>query len=536
MNQLALAGAILVLPLVFFLSRQRSKDEPPSLADTIPFVTNTYQYMTNARDFMKRASHALETSNIVKLRLGPVRMYLIKGGQQVQTMFRKSATMSSDKFILMVFKDLQGTSKEDVAKFVNDKSGRLKAAAPGHENVPTEQRYWYTLHHLSTTNLSLTENTAHLANKYTEFLGEALAKHPLGEWSTVQLFQYLRKDMGESAIKSLCGTRLLEIVPDFSEQFWRFDSGSFQLLNGLPRWLNPKPAQERDKIARMSEKYLNEVFPTFDWEGLSPDTYWEPALGSRHSRELQKWAYDSGMTLQSRAAFFFIFNSVNSNTVPVTTWYMMELLKDPSLYEAIRAEAVQALVTDPVTGRRDFDAQKLVSMPLMQSVFIECMRLHVSIAITREILEDTVMDGFHLKKGSLIQAPTNLGHFDDGVWAREGHPASEFWAERHVKYVKKEDEATGKTTTEKQFVMAGKPSDFFPFGGGVSMCPGRHFAKQEILLTVATLVTRFDMELIEWTHMDGKKSDRAAKDNETYFLNAAVPPDRDVKIRWKRLW
>lgn len=149
----------------------------------------------------------------------------------------------------------------------------------------------------------------------------------------------------------------------------------------------------------------------------------------------------------------------------------MEILKDTSLVNAVRSEASQALVVDPQTGKQEFDAQKLVSMPLMQSIYVECMRLHVSIAITREIMEDTILNGYRLKRGSMIQAPTNLVHQDDEIWDQDGHKASEFWAERHIKYVKKVDDETGRMTTEKQFVLAGKPSEFFPFGESTLIYP-----------------------------------------------------------------
>ena len=69
------------------------------------------------------------------------------------------------------------------------------------------------------------------------------------------------------------------------------------------------------------------------------------------------------------------------------------------------------------------------------------------------------------------------------------------------------------------------------------MCPGRHFAKQEIMSTLAILVTTFDIEIIEWMSLDGKtKSDRPAQDNLKYSGSAAMPPDRDLKVRWKRRW
>jgi hypothetical protein len=68
------------------------------------------------------------------------------------------------------------------------------------------------------------------------------------------------------------------------------------------------------------------------------------------------------------------------------------------------------------------------------------------------------------------------------------------------------------------------------------MCPGRHFAKQEIMLTIAMIITQFDIEFVEWTNIDGSKSYRGPLDDEKYSGAAAVPPDRDMKIRWRRLW
>lgn len=73
-------------------------------------------------------------------------------------------------------------------------------------------------------------------------------------------------------------------------------------------------------------------------------------------------------------------------------------------------------------------------------------------------------------------------------------------------------------------------------GGGSSIYPGRVFAKQEIIMTLAALVTRFDLEFIEWTHPDQSKSDRPAQNDRSYIGAVGIPPDRDMKIRWKRLW
>ncbi|KAK1579310.1 cytochrome P450 [Colletotrichum navitas] len=528
---------IVVLAATFFLLARRSQDEPPSLPEILPFVGNTYQYMTSLPTLMDRASHAMIQSGIVKLWLGPMRLYLIKGEENVQAIFRSSSTFTYEKFILLVIKNLQGSSKEDVEKLSEDKSGRNKAPVPGCENVPQDERYWYQLHHLATENISRTELTNHLAIMYTKFFGQAIEKQPSGEWTTVRLFNFLRKDMGESALKSLCGTRILELVPDYIDQFWRFDSIGVQAVYGLPKWINPKPTEERDKLSHMTQEFLKDAFSTFDWDGPDVDSKWDPIFGSRYIRLLMKWLTDRDMSMRTRAGFHMIsVLGINANTIPVTTWALIEALKDPTLLGALRDEALETITKDPTTGERSFDMAKLVSMPLMQSVYIECMRLHVSIAITREVSEPTTLQGYRLGKGSIVQALTNLMHFDEQTWGQEGHPASEFWAERHIKHVKKVDERTGAVATERQFVMSAKPSEFFPYGGGISICPGRFFAKQEIILSIAMILTRFDLEFVEWTCKDGSKSERPPVDDPHYFGSAAVPPDRDAKIRWKRLW
>jgi len=67
------------------------------------------------------------------------------------------------------------------------------------------------------------------------------------------------------------------------------------------------------------------------------------------------------------------------------------------------------------------------------------------------------------------------------------------------------------------------------------MCPGRHFAKQEIMSTLAIILTTFDIEMVQWVSIDGKtESDRPAQDNFKYSGSAALPPDRDLQVRWRR--
>lgn len=203
----------------------------------------------------------------------------------------------------------------------------------------------------------------------------------------------------------------------------------------------------------------------------------------------------------------------------------MEIIKDSSLLQAVREEIETAVITDNETGKRTIDPQKIVTLPLLQSIFTETLRLRINFNITRDVKESIVLNGHTIPKGSMLQAPMMVAHYDEAIWAAAGHTASEFWAERHIKYV------SGKRT----FAMAGHMSSYFPFGGGANICPGRHLAKFEILTTVGLIISEFDIELDGWTKPDGSPSDRAAESDKRYCGAGAMPPDRDMKVRWKRI-
>ena len=154
---------------------------------------------------------------------------------------------------------------------------------------------------------------------------------------------------------------------------------------------------------------------------------------------------------------------LNSNTIPVTTWGMIELARDPALFQIVREEVLSTYVTDPASGKRIIDAQKLVLLPVLQAVYIELMRLHVSINITREVMEPITMGGYKLEKGVLLQAPTEVAHYDERIWSVEDHPASEFWPGRHLEYETTRD-VDGKETVTPKFVMTGRSNNFIPYG------------------------------------------------------------------------
>ncbi|KAF4624105.1 hypothetical protein G7Y89_g14068 [Cudoniella acicularis] len=213
-------------------------------------------------------------------------------------------------------------------------------------------------------------------------------------------------------------------------------------------------------------------------------------------------------------------------------WTILYILKDPTLLTAIRSEISTAYSDAPFPST--LDVEKLVSLPLLQSTLTEALRLHMNFNLMRNVNAPINMDGYTLRKGAMLQAPMLVAHYDEEAWGSEGHPASVFWAERHIRYKEERDEA-GDVVRRREFVMAGRPSAYFPFGGGQQICPGRHFAKHEILITIALLVSKFEIEVVGWTKLDGSPSEREAGSDARFSGAGAMPPDRDLKMRWKKI-
>lgn len=145
---------------------------------------------------------------------------------------------------------------------------------------------------------------------------------------------------------------------------------------------------------------------------------------------------------------------LNANSIATATWALFEMVQDSSLWKAVRDEAEPVFETNE-NGERVLNIQKLLSLPLLQSVYAETLRMHIASNITREVISETAtVAGYRLPKNALVQAPTSIAHMNEQVWGVKGHPASEFWAYRHVRH----------QNDKVEFGMAAGPNDFFPYG------------------------------------------------------------------------
>jgi cytochrome P450 len=158
-----------------------------------------------------------------------------------------------------------------------------------------------------------------------------------------------------------------------------------------------------------------------------------------------------------------------TNVVPTVFWLLCYIYTDTLLLRDLRDELEAVFGTEG-----EIEAGKLRECKLLNSTFQEIQRVKQHGNAVRFVTADTRLDGYLLKKGSIIQIPSAVLHTAPASW---GEDVSTFNARRFL-------DVNEKTARQRGFM---------PFGGGRHLCPGRHLAFTEALGFVAAFVMGFEM-------------------------------------------
>ncbi|ETS76480.1 hypothetical protein PFICI_11867 [Pestalotiopsis fici W106-1] len=535
---------LVVLGILFSLfivsgTVSRRRNEPPRMQETIPYVSNILLFMTDQAAFLDLVQKTFKKtgSHVIKCYIGFRPLFFVAGPRNVQRLFGSPDVLDGN-FIHFLLMSMQwGMSATELSKFKKDRSGRLPKPIPGSGPVTEDQRYWRSHSRLYTDFLS--------DPRYSEALGSDFLRRftaqldqwqedTASEWTTARLLGTLKTQMSRCAAETLFGTRLFDLNPGFTECYWQYDEVAGKLLLGLPSFLMPEAARAKRRLHAMVRRHIDSAWASQSAGDVDAECLWEPHFGSRLSRESAMWMRAQGFSDHAAAGHTLAsLFGLNGNTVPITAWALMELIKDPSLLAAVRSEILEGGL-NAETG--ELDAQRVMNLALLQSIYIETMRLHVSFNVSREVRDGPfeIVPGCWADTGAIIQTCSTVAHLDEEVWGVDQHPASEFWAWRHVQTEEAYDDLTGRMASRSRFVMRARPTSFFPYGGGYWVCPGRHFGKMEIMLALALIVIRFDLEFVKWTNLDGSETDRPAVDDKRYAGSIAMFPDRDLCFRWRK--
>ena len=173
------------------------------------------------------------------------------------------------------------------------------------------------------------------------------------------------------------------------------------------------------------------------------------------------------------------------NTVPTLFYLLYHIFSDRSLLHSLRAEFQSS--TPRGTQEKDSEQREInldtttlrENCPLLSSTYQEVLRLYSRGATARLVTQDTILNNqYLLTKGSVLMMPASVLHFSPAIWGQ-----TDFQARRFLKH----DAAAGGP-------KKGSAAAYRPFGGGSSLCPGRHFASAEILALAAVILFQYDIE------------------------------------------
>ena len=211
-----------------------------------------------------------------------------------------------------------------------------------------------------------------------------------------------------------------------------------------------------------------------------------------------------------------LLSSANVNAIPSAAWLVIDILRQPSLFARVLPE-VEPFILPDEGQRKRLDILELCNNPLLQSIYAETLRIRTANMLPRIIQTgEQPLKNWRFPKKAAVFILGNIAAFDKKVWNTGGdedpHPIHEFWADRFLIYPNnprsgplRHQELTPNISAKNneaidikrpQFSTAGLTGAWIPYGGGMNMCPGRHFAKQELIGTFAMLCAHFDLEIL----------------------------------------
>ncbi|PRP93189.1 Lanosterol 14-alpha demethylase [Enhygromyxa salina] len=313
----------------------------------------------------------------------------------------------------------------------------------------------------------------------------------LGERRELELYRFIWELMFAAGTDALFGDALAD--PELARAFEDFDRDFPLMVAGMPDFMVKQGVVGREALVGRLGANIEAGAPELsEWM-------------KRRREIIRACALEPEQIGCMQAAVLW---AAHANTIPAAFWALVHLIHDREAGAAVRAE---------LAACDTFDTEALDSLRLLDSAIREALRLSSgSLTVRRAMLDfelGTPSGSWALREGDRVCIAPYLSHRDPEIFEEpERYRHDRFYIERGV----------------KQFFKGGErvPMPLMPFGAGVSMCPGRFFAINEVKLLVALMLSRFELELAAPGPLPGFDLSRAGL--------GIYPPSHDVVVRLAR--
>ena len=243
-------------------------------------------------------------------------------------------------------------------------------------------------------------------------------------------------------------------------------------------------------------------------------------------------------------ARFEVVNLIGTltSTIRTVTWMLYHLYSTPAALIDCRAEVPKVTSTSQTADGGLLHSIDITALkhqaPILGSTFQEVLRHHALGTSVRQVMQDTMLENrYLLKKDNIVLMPSVSVHTDPNLW---GPTVDEF---HHRRFLKPAKATVVKRTlgTEKGAQQQhGSPpaSAFRAFGGGTTLCPGRHFATTVTMAVTTMFIMRYDLQPIGkrevWPRITAHKTHAvAAVEQMDQMLEVEVSPREGSEGNWK---
>ncbi|KAK7992451.1 cytochrome P450 [Apiospora saccharicola] len=454
--------------------------EPPPVEDSIPFLSPVIAMASKGAKFHQQMKDKYKLP-IYTLRLPGSRLYVINDTALIPVLQRQVRTLSISPIMVRVFSHFMGVSQPGLAIM-----GRDPVQDHGFVHQITIE---------TSKGLAPGPNLDDLNAKAVNILNASLEHAP----TKVKMFEWASHEIMMATTNAVYGPRNPFKDPAVRAAYYKLEGGLITLITGfLPSLL----AKEALKARRV----ISEAFLKYYAEGGLEEA-------SVYARNRYQYPSSLGVPLED-VAKMETGGSIGliSNTMPATFWTLYHTFSNPTVLEDCREEVKKAIREKDGESYLDLAYIKS-SCPLLVSTMQESFRVHSVGMSARAVVEDHFLDGkYLLKKGSTVLIPSTVQHSSPTAW---GQNVDEFNPRRFIKEPKAKH----------------NPVAFRAFGGGATLCPGRHFASTEILAFASIILLRFDIKPVA----DSWDTD-LYKETNAAFRIPKHDIDVELNLRDSRKW
>ncbi|KAI7724575.1 hypothetical protein M8C21_012846, partial [Ambrosia artemisiifolia] len=267
----------------------------------------------------------------------------------------------------------------------------------------------------------------------------------------------------QNAVRKLSELLGAFVVSDYIPYMNRFDLGGYEkemkmtskeIDNIIEGWLkNRKRERESRPQQEVGDQFFMDVLISVLQDASEGDFA----------------GYDHDIIIKATCLAMIIAGS--DTTSATLTRALSLLLNNPNTLKVAQDEI------DELVGRdRLVEESDIKNLVYLDAIIKETLRLYPTapLSVPHESMEDCVMSGYNIPKGTRLLVNLWKIHRDPYIWS----DPFEFKPERFL-------------TSQKDIDLKGNHFELLPFGSGRRMCPGVFFALQVLRLALANVIQQF---------------------------------------------